>query len=135
MANLVWEEKYSVGIKEVDQQHKRLIQMISDLQEALVAERGQQALSDIVGRMLAYAAHHFSAEELLMEQHGYALYAEHKREHETFTTKAQELRQRVDGRGFVLSLEVLRFLRDWLMNHILVNDKKYAPLLISKGLR
>jgi len=135
MALLTWDETYKVGISEIDQQHKRLIQMINDLQEALVAQKGQLALGEIVGRMLDYAAYHFATEELLLETNGYAQFGAHKREHEGFTAKAQELRRRVDNKSFVLTLEVLRFLRDWLSQHILVNDKKYAPFLLGVGVR
>lgn len=135
MAIMTWDEKYAVGIDIIDQQHKQLIRMIDDLHEALVAEKGQQLLGEIVARMVDYAVYHFSTEELLLKQNGYALYGSHKREHEEFTAKARELQERVEGRGFVLSLEVLRFLRDWLTNHILVNDRKYAPSLIGAGVR
>ena len=135
MALMNWDEKYAVGISEIDQQHKRLIQMINDLHEALVAKRGQQALADIVGRMVDYTAYHFSTEESLMKNNGYPQYGSHKHEHEGFAAKALELKQRVDMKSFVLTLEVLQFLREWLSNHILVNDKKYAPFLIGAGIR
>jgi hemerythrin len=135
MASFVWSEKYAIGIETIDLQHQRLIQMINDLQEALIAERGQQALADIVGRMLDYAAYHFSTEEALLRDHGYELYGSHKKEHEAFTVKAQELKKRVDNKRFVLTLEVITFLREWLATHILVNDKKYAPFMLGAGLR
>lgn len=133
MAILTWDEKYSVGIAEIDGQHKRLIQMINDLHEALVAAHGRQKLGEILAQMLDYAAYHFTAEESLMVTHGYPLYGAHKREHEGFTAKALELKQRVDAKGFVLTLEVLQFLKDWLSHHILVNDLKYAPFLRGAG--
>jgi hemerythrin len=135
MALFVWDQKYAVGVREIDQQHQHLIQMINDLQQALVAERGQQALGQTVSRMLDYAAYHFSTEEELLSSTGYPLYDSHRQEHEGFATKARELRQRVDGGRFVLTLEVINFLRDWLSQHILVNDKKYAPHLLGAGVR
>lgn len=135
MALFAWDEKYAVGIGEIDLQHKCLVQMINDLHAALLAERGQQALTEIVGRMVDYTAYHFSTEESLLKNNGYALYGAHKHEHEAFAAKAQELKQRVDNKRFVLSLEVIHFLRDWLSQHILVNDKKYAPFLIGAGVR
>jgi hemerythrin len=135
MAVFVWDEKYAVGIAEIDNQHQRLVRMINDLHEALVAEQGQEALADIVGRMLDYAAYHFATEESLLKNHGFPLFGSHQREHEGFTAKAQEYKRRIDRKGFVLTLEVIHFLKDWLSDHILVNDKKYAPFLIRAGVR
>ncbi len=135
MAIFVWNEKYAVGIEKIDQQHKHLIQMIGDLQEALLAQRGQQMLTEIAKRMLDYTEYHFSTEESLLKNNGYTLYAAHKEEHGKFTAKALEIKERVDSKRFVLSLEVINFLRDWLSDHILVHDKRYAPFLIGAGVR
>jgi hemerythrin-like metal-binding protein len=135
MTILAWDERFAVGIAEIDRQHQGLVRMINDLHEALVAERGQAALADVVSRMLDYAAHHFITEESLMSGHGYPFYGEHKKEHDAFTLKARDLKRRIENKGFVLSLEVLHFLRDWLTSHILVNDRKYAPFLIAAGVR
>ncbi|MBI5092471.1 MAG: hemerythrin family protein [Candidatus Hydrogenedentes bacterium] len=93
MSILVWDEKYSVGISEIDRQHQRLIQMINDLHEALVAERGQQALTEIVGRMLDYTIYHFAAEETLLKNNGYALYDAHQQEHAGFGLSFPESRR------------------------------------------
>lgn len=135
MAVLTWSESYAVGIREIDQQHKRLIQMINDLHDALVAERGQQALSQIVDRMADYTVYHFATEESLLKDHGYPQYGAHKHEHEAFTAKTRDLKNRLAGKRFVLTLEVIHFLRDWLSDHILVNDKKYALFLANAGVR
>ena len=135
MAFMAWDEQYAVGIAEIDRQHQGLVRMINDLHAALVAERGQLALAEIVGRMLDYAAVHFATEETLLKQHRYPQYDAHRGEHEGFRVKARELKQRVDNKRFVLTLEVINFLKDWLSDHILVSDREYAPFLIGAGVR
>jgi hemerythrin len=135
MGIFAWDDKYLVGIREIDEQHRRLVRMINDLHEAMVADRGQQALREVVGRMVDYTGYHFSTEEALLKRHGYPQFDAHRHEHDLFTAKAHELQERLEKSGFVLSLEVIRFLRDWLSNHILVNDRKYAAFLSGAGVR
>lgn len=135
MAFMAWDEKYAVGIAAIDRQHQGLVQMINDLHAALVAKQGQQALAEIVGRMLDYAAVHFATEETLLKQHRYPQYGAHQAEHESFRGKARELKQRVENKRFVLTLEVIQFLKEWLSDHILVKDQEYAPFLIGAGVR
>ena len=134
METFPWKEDFSVGVREIDMQHKNLVIMINNLFDAMREKNGQEVLSEIVDRMVNYARTHFSTEETYMLKYNYPGYAEHKAEHDEFTAKAIDLRRRLNDKTLVLSLEVIRFLKDWLSNHILVNDKKYGPYLNSKGL-
>lgn len=135
MSVLVWNESYVLGIKTLDEQHRLLVQMINDLHEALVANRGQEMVREIVKRMADYTDYHFKTEEEYLARHGYGGLEGQRREHAVFTAKAIELQERLAGKGFVLTLEVIRYLRDWLNDHILGSDRAYAPFLLEKGVR
>ena len=134
MAIMIWNESYSVGVRELDEQHKSLIRMINEMHYAMNKDRGQEAISSIVAQMFDYMELHFTTEEGYMQQFGYLGLPAHRREHEEFRAKASDLRERVDAGEFVLSFEIVQFLSDWLQNHIMVTDMKYTSLFAEKGL-
>ncbi len=134
MAVLQWSEDFSVNIKEIDDQHKVLISMINELHEALLAKKGREVQKPIIDKMVAYAKDHFALEENYMRKFNYADYEAHHRSHAVFTQKADELQERLEKVGFVFTVEIINFLRDWLRDHILGVDKKYSRLFNENGL-
>jgi len=134
MAIMIWNETYSVGVKELDEQHKILIQMINEMHYAMNNDSGQEAISATVEKMFDYMEVHFSTEERYLQQFNYLGLATHQKAHEEFRSKARDLRERVNAGEFVLSFEIVQFLSDWLQNHILVTDMKYTSLLSEHGL-
>lgn len=134
MAYLKWSDEFAVNVGAIDNQHKRLFEMINSLHDAMINNKGPAAHIPIINDMVAYAKNHFDTEERYMRQYGYPALAGHKREHDLFTEKALELKARVDRAGFVLTLEVLNFLKMWLQDHILGTDQKYSGFFNEHGL-
>jgi len=134
MAVLQWSEDFSVNVKEIDDQHKVLISMINELHEALLAKKGREVQKPIIDKMIAYAKDHFALEENCMRKFNYADYEAHQRSHAVFTQKTDELQERLEKVGFVFTVEIINFLRDWLRDHILGVDKKYSRLFNENGL-
>lgn len=135
MAYLDWSDHFSVKINEIDKQHRKLIEMINTLHEAMVARQGREAQKIIIAAMVDYAHSHFALEERYMRESAFHWYATHKLEHEAFTVKALELQKEVSNDGFVLTLEILNFLKDWLKEHILGTDMRYVEHLTRYGLK
>ncbi len=134
MAIMIWNASYSVGVQELDEQHKELIRMINEMHYAMNQDKGQEAIRSIVDQMFDYMELHFSTEEGYMEKYSYLGLPAHQKQHEEFRSKARDLRQRVAAGEFVLSFEIVQFLSTWLQNHIMVTDKKYTSLFAENGL-
>jgi len=132
---LAWDERMSVQVRELDDQHKKLIKMVGDLHQAMREGRGQQELSKILNGLISYTITHFAAEERLMQTHGYPEYEAHRQIHEKMTQKVKALQQEYQAGKRGLSLDVMKFLEDWVAKHIMGTDKKYGPFLNSKGVQ
>ena len=133
MTYFAWNEKYSVHIREIDEQHKKLVALINELFEAMKTGQGQEILGKVIAGLITYTKSHFATEERLMRDHGYAEYLVHKQVHDSLTKKVLELNGQFQAGQTALTIQVSNFLKDWLTNHILGTDKKYSAFLNSKG--
>jgi hemerythrin-like metal-binding protein len=134
MSFVTWKDTMSVNVKEIDDQHKKLISLINELHGWIQAGEKKDFLGDVLEELINYTRYHFSAEERRMKEFSYIGYVEHKREHDDFTDKILSLKEKYDKGEKALSSEVSSFLKDWLTNHILGTDKKYTPFFNSKGI-
>jgi hemerythrin len=135
MALIEWNESLSVNVVEIDEQHRKLVGMINHLNDAMRQGKGKESLGKIVNGLLAYAGIHFRTEEKYFEQFEYPDADRHRKEHLAFTQKAVAFKTDFEAGKLLLSMEVMRFLSDWLQNHIKAVDKKYGPFLNAKGLK
>jgi hemerythrin len=133
MAFFTWDDKYSVGVREMDSQHKTLIDLLNELFEAMNANRSKEILGATLSKLVNYTKTHFAAEERLMEQHNYPDLAAQKREHVALTDKVIAFKQDFDAGKVSMSVQLTSFLKSWLVDHIAGADKKYGPYLNSKG--
>jgi hemerythrin len=134
MALINWNDNLSVKVKEIDNQHKKLIGMINELDDAMRTGKGKAILGKIITEMISYTAHHFSTEEKYFAQYGYPNAEEHLKEHRAFVDKVNDFRNKFEAARIGLTTEVINFLSDWLKKHIQGTDKKYGPFLNEKGL-
>lgn len=136
MAFFEWKESMSVGVSQFDEQHKKLVVMINDLFEAMHAGKASEVLGDVLlSGLIDYTQTHFANEERLMQLHSYPELAAHKQEHTRLTQKVMDLQAQHQAGKMALSIETSRFLREWLTQHIMHNDKKYGQFFNSKGIR
>ena len=133
MALITWTDALSVNIKEINEQHKKLISMINELHSAMGSGKGKDAMGTILGNLVEYTKTHFAYEEGLMQKHNYPGYLNHKSLHDALTKKAVDLHTSFKEGKTLVTVEVMNFLKDWLSNHIQDTDKKYGPYLNGKG--
>jgi hemerythrin len=128
MALIEWNNTlYSVKVKEFDNDHKKLVQLVNDLHAAMMKGQGKDKLSEILKELSSYTEYHFNAEEKKMAAVNYPELKEHKKEHEELIEKLNLLREDFQLGKREVSIETFKFLKEWLFNHIQVVDRKYTP--------
>jgi hemerythrin-like metal-binding protein len=135
MSYIDWTDDFSVKVEKIDLQHKNLVAMINELHENMTVHKEQSVQLEIVQKMIAYTDYHFKTEEQLMQETDFPGSANHKVEHEKFVKKALEIKERLDKKGLVLSIEILSYLKQWLKHHILNTDKKYSDHFNAHGIK
>jgi len=133
MALMAWNSTLSVNIVQFDEQHMELVNMVNELYDAMKAGNGQAVLGRIIDELISYTSTHFNDEEQHMTTHSYPEIAEHRSEHERLVKQVIELQQQFSSGQAVLTLDVMMFLKDWLMKHIQGDDKKYGAYLNEIG--
>ncbi len=129
-----WDDKYSVGISRIDDEHKQFIDIIN--KAIATKERGgtPEELKEVLHKITMYAINHFSTEENYMIEFNYPEYQYHKEEHHDFSKKVIEYCERVNDGDSQFANEVLEYLKRWLINHIQVTDRKYMDCFTRNGL-
>ena len=135
MAFIDWSQQYSVGVRQFDDQHKKLIALVNELHEAMKSGKGKEVLAHVLGELVSYTRTHFKAEEQLMQIHAYPDAAAHRQLHEELTEKAVALKRDLEAGNSMLTLPVMDFLKTWLQNHIMGTDKKYTAFFNGKGVQ
>jgi hemerythrin len=131
-----WDDaKYSIGIAEIDRQHRKLFDLFSQLYEAIQEGHAAEVIDGVLTKVVDYTAYHFAHEEKLLRLHGYADEQAHRAEHARLSEQAKALVERLKAGRDDVTLPTLKFLCDWLRQHILGSDRKFAPFLIAKGVR
>ena len=125
-----WSEKYTVNDKEMDEHHQRLFAIVNDLHKAILGKKGKKEIRPIIDRLIEHTKSHFAAEERLMVVCTYPHFQHHKEEHERLLRQVGELDEDLRKIGYLAECDVFAFLiKEWLIEHILKDDKAYAPYL------
>jgi len=135
MEYIEWGENLSVGLKVFDDEHKQLVSFVNKLNTALQAGSAKKTIGEILKSLVNYTQIHFKHEEEYMSLYNYPEYETHKKEHESLTEQVMDFYTRyMDGKA-VFSLELMNFLKDWLIHHILGSDMKYKDFFLSKNVQ
>ncbi|MHA1584603.1 MAG: bacteriohemerythrin [Promethearchaeota archaeon] len=126
MKPLKWENKFSVGVDLFDEQHKRLILIITQLLEFTKENEFSTSLENILKNLTDYSIYHFSSEEILMQKYDFPGFEAHKAEHQKFIARLGEFNKDFHENKMNLSLKIYIFLKDWLKGHIEGVDKEYT---------
>jgi len=135
MPLITWSSKYSVGVKNLDEQHQVVVNLLNELHAAMLKGQAQSMAGALLPKIASHAREHFSTEERLMESTKFPGLAEHRAEHRALVAKAEEYGARHKRGDNTMYLELLNFMRDWLTFHMQNVDKKYTVWMNEHGIR
>ena len=127
--DIVWDEILSVGVDEIDEDHRKLLNIFNMLNHSVMAEESSDYLAATLAELINCTVWHFSHEERLMLKHRYEGIEEHKAEHQELIKSAKELQQEILQADKPVVDEHIEFLERWLTEHILTADLRLGSYL------
>ncbi len=124
-----WSDKYTIGIEQIDGQHRKFFVAAQKLADEILNCEGEESVEGALEFLRKYASEHFAAEEALMEENGYAALSEHKGLHAAFIEGLQGLLEDYDiykAPTQEMADEILELTQGWLLEHILNEDVQYV---------
>lgn len=132
--SIIWKKEYSMGIKEIDDQHQYFVSIINSLLDAINERRVAGELNTIINKLYDYAVFHFKTEEKYFDFFNYEGATEHKLEHIKPLGRVQEFKDEKKEDPWALAFRLADFLEDWLIDHLANMDKKYVACFHEHGL-
>lgn len=128
---MTWKDELSVGVPQIDAQHKKLIEAVNDLFDACGQGKGRQKIAETMQFMEDYTKEHFAAEEKLQLKCGYTGYASHHDLHQGFVQDVGRYKAQLEKEGPTIKLvaEFNTFVSTWLIKHISIEDRKIGVFL------
>lgn len=131
MPIVTWSQDFSVNIQEIDDQHKVIVDLINKINDAVAGNGGPETVKQVIEQLVHYTTVHFSIEEALMRMFHYPDYEQHKQIHKNLLERVLAFQKQYAKGNTQIGPELLYFLRDWLLNHIVKIDRGYSAYLLS----
>jgi hemerythrin len=128
-----WTEEYSVHISVLDEQHRRLINTVNQLDQALRSAEGSSVVDSVLAQLVNYAGEHFATEESLMQQHSYPALSIHRAQHEAFREKLTGFLQAHQAGKPCVPVSLMLYMKEWLRKHLTTSDQLYSAYLNARG--
>jgi len=129
---VIWQNSYSVGIRLIDEQHQHLIRLTNKLFASCLEgqEQSQNVFLNTIHEAVDYVGYHFGMEEKVMERINYPDYKKHKQEHVNFVRAVFSKVEEYKSGKIYAPISFVYFLRDWILHHVAVCDKKMGEYLL-----
>jgi hemerythrin len=122
-----WSDEFSIGIEEINQEHRRLLDLLNELHDAVDAGSAREVLGKVLDELMRYVVYHFSHEEELFQRTNYPGAERHIRQHRDLTATAKKVYDDFQtSASETLPRQVLDFLKNWLVEHIMGSDRAFG---------
>lgn len=132
-----WKEEFSVNVQNVDDQHKELFRLGTELYALVASKDGidhYDEIMEVIDNLAKYTVYHFEYEEGVMRDNNYSELEEHKKQHDAFVAKIKSIKSEdVDMRQRKIGMDLIVFIANWIEKHILVTDMRYKEYLNERG--
>jgi len=132
---LKWDDSYSVGVAVMDDDHKRLINLINQLQTAALYDTSDEYEKEAFDTLIDYTKTHFKREEDLLEKNGFPGLEAHKKQHQAMIDEVGNLVSEYQQNADVTIEKTIRYLKVWLIKHINGTDKEYSGFLNERNVK
>lgn len=130
-----WDNSFRVNIDSIDEQHKKIMEMINDLHDSITEGAARRNLNEALVRLSVYMVKHFVYEENLFKKHNYKYQKEHKKDHDELAESITEFHKwNMNGKCKLVSDQV-EFFKNKMHDHILNYDQKYVSHMYSHGVK
>ncbi|MCP4293261.1 MAG: bacteriohemerythrin [bacterium] len=130
-----WQQSLSTGVPAMDKQHMQLVGLVNNLFESLRAGHSDQVLGSGLNALVEYTANHFETEEKYLARQGFHGLEAHKAIHRTLVAQVLDFKKNYESGQVSIGIDLMIFLRDWLVNHIMVEDMQYNPKALRSASR
>lgn len=135
MKKIVWKDEFSIGVRELDLQHQKIIKIINLLIDKPRMSVKSQNIASALSELTYYVSEHFLLEEQLLGENGYQDLLEHSKKHTAYSQQITDFCTEALHRNNEVPSDLLNFLTHWWTNHILNEDMKYKPFFEEKGIK
>lgn len=131
MQDLKWDQSLSVDVDEIDDDHRKLVDLFNMLSHSVAEGDSSEYIEAVLDELISCTAWHFKHEERLMILHEYSELEEHRAEHNELIDSVRELQQKFQKENRLLTSENIEYLEGWLTGHILGHDMKLGFYLME----
>ncbi len=128
-----WRKDYEVGVAQIDAEHHGLFDLVNEFHDRYTQGDGRKDIPQMLNRLVAYAEEHFQHEEALMRENDYPQIDKHSEQHVKLLTDVFAINERFSSDPLKGSAEILQFVKNWLHDHILIDDMEIADFLARKA--
>ncbi len=129
-----WNSNIAIGVEVIDTQHKKLVDLINELYRSIRRKSGKAAIKQVLEELTDYTRTHFSFEEGLMQKCSYPGLEKHMEIHADFVARLEQLQEKFKSGNALLSMDLMEFLKNWLIDHIQGTDRGYVDLFRENGI-
>jgi hemerythrin len=132
MPLIVWDQKYETGVEIIDNDHRYLFKLINDFYDSFINGSSEEESNTLMDELISYTISHFKREEQLMLTSDYPFFENHKKEHKNLIVSVGAFKKSVNTSPNDATSDLLLFLSNWLINHVIGSDLLFVPYLSAK---
>ena len=127
-----WSSAFETGIARIDIQHKVIVKVLNELYEIVIVNREKEKIDEILNELVQYTIYHFGEEEKIFEKYNYSDKVEHEKIHRKFKEELEDIISKKNNNS--VAIELISFLKNWLIDHIMNTDQEYVNFFKAKGI-